>query len=149
VNRFFEIVVPFVVSTEVNDIFGDIINYTENEEAAHVWLKGFFNALQTLERTPYHQICERETEISGFLVRRILHRQKEVRREYHAYYTIYEYPIPDPEPTNSYPAGRVLVLFVRHAAQKPLTKKELGERLKAAISEVAQIDDLLTQDKES
>jgi hypothetical protein len=139
--NYYELIVSLPTYNDIDAISESIKNYS-NEDDAFDWEDELHNVLETLKYTPNHQELERETKLGGISIRKILYRQKKVRREYHIIYTITEYAKPNPEPNTPHLAGRVSVLFVRHAAKKVLTSKEIRERLQATAKEIEQIDEL-------
>jgi hypothetical protein len=140
-NRYFTIFIPSPVFSDIEGVHASISQYSNSGDADN-WEEGLFDEIDTLKTTPHHQVIERETRLSKTNVRRILYHQKGTRREYHIFFTVKDVPTPNPEPNTPYLAGHVFLLFVRHAAQKPLTTKELKERLGKADAEIMEIDAL-------
>jgi plasmid stabilization system protein ParE len=139
--NYYELIVSQPVYNDIDTIFESIKNFS-NEDDAFDWEDGLNDILEKLKNTPNHQELERETKLGNISIRKILYRQKKVRRDYHVIYSVLEYPKPNPEPNTPYLVGRVSVLFVRHAAQKVLTRKEIRERLQATVKDTERIDEL-------
>jgi hypothetical protein len=153
-NREYQLVLSTLPLQDIDSIREDIITYTKSgkrtgEEDADNWEEGLYQVFQSLKIVPYHQECERESKILGTSIRKILYRQKGIRRDYHIYYTIKPYPLPDPEPDHPYMAGRIVIFFLLHAAQKPLTESELIERTHNVQAEIQEIDAIRTELEQS
>jgi plasmid stabilization system protein ParE len=140
-NATYEIVIGLPVRQNIYEIADNIVDYS-NQEDANNWEDGLSEVIASLKTTPNHQECPKETKGAKASIRKILYRQKGVRRNYHLYYRLETYPTPDPEPNYPYPAGRVTVLFVRHASQKELTTAEIQARIKASDNDIADVDNL-------
>jgi hypothetical protein len=150
VNRFYEVTIPLLSREDIDQIYQDIVVYWRGQgrndslaqDAGYAWLDGLKKVIDTLEIVPFHQECEHETNLLGVSVRRVRYEQKNSRREHHVYYTVEEFPIPNPEPTHLYLAGQIVVLFVRHASQETLSGEELEERMRGIKEDIGRINAL-------
>jgi hypothetical protein len=140
-NRVYEVFVPQPTNKDIDDAHLGISDYS-NVEDADKWEEGLYATFSSLKTVPFHQAIERETGVGKVPVRKILYRQQGVRRHYHVLYMVESFSVPDPEPNRPYLAGRVIILFVRHASQKPLTDKALEKRIGAVRKDIAKIDAL-------
>jgi hypothetical protein len=137
-NQEYEIVLSLPPRGDIENIYEGITQFS-NEDDADNWEIGLYESLHSLKFTPNHQECERETRITGLAIRRILYRQKGVKREYHVYYTIEPSPVGTAGVAVPF-LGRVVILFLLHASQKPLSKKALLSRIQAVRTDVAEVD---------
>jgi hypothetical protein len=140
-NREYQLALLALPLQDIEIIRNNITAFA-NTAAADDWEEGLYEVLDSLKMVAHHQECERESKLLGVSVRRILYRQKGVRRDYHVYYTIKPSPLSEIEPDGFYVAGHVLILYLLHAAQKPLSKKELQARVNAVNAEMEEIDAL-------
>jgi hypothetical protein len=148
VNQQYQTIIALPTEEEIERIRNNVTAYYQSVgknfdfslDAGFEWLSGLSETINALEVTPTHQELERETRLSKTSIRRVLYKQKGIKREYHVYYTIRPLPAPDPNFPNL--VARVVILFVRHASQKPLTTKELKARISAVTADIAEIDAL-------
>jgi hypothetical protein len=142
VNQYFELIISLPVQKDIEKIRKEISAYSNDEDAGYEWGDGLSKVVNTLKTVPFHQAIERETGVGKAPVRKILYRQQGVRCHYHVLYMVDSFPVPDPEPNRPYLAGCVVILFVRHASQKPLTDEALEKRIGAVHRDIAEVDAL-------
>jgi plasmid stabilization system protein ParE len=118
------------------DIFdlGTILVRHAGHEHADQWEENLFKSFDQLTTNPLFQVQSRESRLMGQPVRRYVYRTtKNSKTGYHVYYTLEENEIPDPEPTEDYFAGIVIILFVRSASARAISAQELIDRKKEAL----------------
>jgi hypothetical protein len=114
---------------DVDVIKEDIMVYSNKNDAEN-WEDGLYESIRSLKTVAAYQVCELESQVVGLPIRKLLYRQKDVKRQYHLFFTIEEYPRPTIEPSTPYLLGVVKIFTIRHASRQPMTGRELRDRLK-------------------